>query len=113
MSKLFRGNVSIVTGFDKSGTEDIRLKKDVEGAFNSENATELLVKANELSKKHKLPLNTWSFYFPIKAKNGQAKQMEPVLLADKFGKPKLTMLPPLANRDLHGRAPKSKTRKLA
>jgi len=104
MSKLFRGNVSIVTGFDKSGTEDIRLKKDVEGAFNSENATELLAKANELSKKHKLPLNTWSFYFPVKSKNA-----EPVLLSDKFGKPKLTMLPPMASKSL----PKSKTRKLA
>ena len=105
MSKLFRGNVSIVTGFDKSGTEDIRLKKDVEGAFNSENATELLAKANELSKKHKLPLNTWSFYFPV----GQKKNLEPVLLADKFGKPKLTMLPPMASKP----AAKSKTRVLA
>ena len=104
MSKLFRGNVSIVTGFDKAGTEDIRLKKDVEGAFNSENATELLAKANELSKKHKLPLNTWSFYFPVKLKNA-----EPVLLSDKFGKPKLTMLPPMASKS----SPKSKTRKLA
>ena len=105
MSKLFRGNVSIVNGFDKAGTEDIRLKKDIEGAFNSENVTELLAKANELSKKLKLPLNTWSFYFPV----GQKKNLEPVLLADKFGKPKLTMLPPMASKP----ATKSKTRKLA
>jgi len=105
MSKLFRGNVSIVNGFDKAGTEDIRLKKDVDGAFNSENASELLAKANELSKKLKLPLNTWSFYFPV----GQKKNLEPVLLADKFGKPKLTMLPPMASKP----ASKSKTRKLA
>lgn len=105
MSKLFRGNVSIVNGFDKAGTEDIRLKKDIEGAFNSENVTELLAKANELSKKLGLPLNTWSFYFPV----GQKKNLEPVLLADKFGKPKLTMLPPMASKP----AAKSKTRKLA
>ena len=105
MSKLFRGNVSIVTGFDKAGTEDIRLKKDIEGAFNSENCVELLAKANELSKKLGLPLNTWSFYFPV----GQKKNLEPVLLADKFGKPKLTMLPPMASKP----AAKSKTRKLA
>ena len=105
MSKLFRGNVSIVNGFDKAGTEDIRLKKDIEGAFNSENVTELLAKANELSKKLGLPLNTWSFYFPV----GQKKNLEPVLLADKFGKPKLTMLPPMASKS----SPKSKTRKLA
>jgi len=104
MSKLFRGNVSIVTGFTKAGTEDIRLTKDIEGAFNSENASELLAKANELSKKEKLPLNTWSFYFPEKVKNA-----EPVLLADKFGKPKLTMLPPMAKKS----STKSKTRKLA
>lgn len=104
MSKLFRGNVSIVTGFTKAGTEDIRLTKDIEGAFNSENATELLAKATELSKSEKLPLNTWSFYFPVKSKNA-----EPVLLSDKFGKPKLTMLPPMASKS----SPKSKTRKLA
>ena len=104
MSKLFRGNVSIVTGFTKAGTEDIRLTKDIEGAFNSENATELLAKATELSKSEKLPLNTWSFYFPVKSKNA-----EPVLLTDKFGKPKLTMLPPMASKS----SPKSKTRKLA
>ena len=104
MSKLYKGNVSIVTGFTKAGTEDIRLTKDIEGAFNSENASELLAKANELSKKHKLPLNTWSFYFPVKSKNA-----EPVLLTDKFGKPKLTMLPPMASKS----SPKSKTRKLA
>jgi len=110
MSKLYKGNVSIVTGFakPKDGSdkliEDIRLKKDVEGAFNSENAAELLAKANELSKKHKLPLNTWSFYFPVKSKNA-----EPVLLADKFGKPKLTMLPPMTSKP----ASKGKTRKLA
>ena len=104
MSKLFRGNVSIVTGFTKAGTEDIRLTKDIEGAFNSENATELLAKATELSKSEKLPLNTWSFYFPAKVKNA-----EPVLFADKFGKPKLTMLPPMASKS----SPKSKTRKLA
>ena len=111
MSKLFRGNVSIVTGFTKDGTEDIRLKKDVDGAFNSENASELLAKANELSIKHKLPLNTWSFYFPLDRSKHAAAQgaLEPVLLADKFGKPKLTVLPPMAKKS----ANKSKTRKLA
>ena len=111
MSKLYKGNVSIVTGFakPKDGSdkliEDIRLAKDIDGAFNSENASELLAKANELSKSEKLPLNTWSFYFPV----GQKKNLEPVLLADKFGKPKLTMLPPMASKP----ASKSKTRKLA
>jgi len=111
MSKLYKGNVSIVTGFakPKDGSdkliEDIRLTKDVDGAFNSENASELLAKANELSKSEKLPLNTWSFYFPV----GQKKGLEPVLLADKFGKPKLTMLPPMSKKPTS----KSKTRKLA
>ena len=81
-----------------------KLYKGNEGAFNSENASELRAKAQELSKSEKLPLNTWSFYFPAKVKNA-----EPVLLADKFGKPKLTMLPPMASKS----APKSKTRKLA
>ena len=112
MSKLFRGNVSIVTGFTKDGTEDIRLKKDVDGVFNSENASELLAKANELSKKHKLPLNTWSFYFPLDRSKHAAAQgaLEPVLLADKFGKPKLTMLPPMKSKST---TTKSKKRKLA
>ena len=116
MGKLYRGNVSFVTGFDKKGRKDIRLKKDVEGAFNSENVSDMLAKADELSKKHRLPLNTWSFYFPIgrtytvKEKGEDVeKPLEPVLLADKFGKPKLTMLKPMASRP----TPKGKTEKLA
>lgn len=105
MSKLFKGNVSITTGYTKTGTEDIRLTKDVDGAYNSENAKELLAKALECSKKEKLELNTWSFYFPL----GTAKELEPVLLADKFGKPKLTMLPPQKEKQTNTR----KSRKLA
>ena len=105
MSKLYKGNVSLVTGFTK-GAEDIRLKKDIDGAFNSENASELLVKANEFSKKLQLPLNTWSFWFPL----GQKKGLQPVLISDKFGKPKLTMLPPMKEGKS---ASASKSRKLA
>ena len=98
MSKLFKGNVSIVTSWSKpkdggAPEETIKLVKDVDGAFNSENAHEILEKALECSTKEKLKLNTWSFYFPLGVDEKQEK-LQTVLLADKFGKPKLTQLPP-------------------
>ena len=86
MSKLYKGNVtlglhyeSVVVSpaeYDDNGivvkpavtdvvAKDLRLKADPNGAFNSENASELLVKADEASKKYKVPLNTWSFWFPL------------------------------------------------
>ena len=120
MSKLFKGNVSITTTWSKPRTdiaggviepavETIKLVKDVDGAFNSENAHEILEKALECSTKEKLKLNTWSFYFPLGVDEKQEK-LQSVLLSDKFGKPKLTQLPP---RNTGSDNPNRKSRKLA
>jgi hypothetical protein len=104
MTKIYKGNVSIVTSWSKPkqdvagfviepAEETIRLVKDVDGAFNSENAHEILEKALECSTKEKLKLNTWSFFFPLGIDEKQEK-LQTILLSDKFGKPKLTQLPP-------------------
>ena len=126
MSKLYKGNVAIglyykevvvkspiiddygrtiEEGVTKIVPEDLRLKADPNGSFNSENAAELLVKADELAKKHKVPLNTWSFWFPL----GRKKGLVPCLLAAKWGKPKLVLLKPLPQKG----TPKSKFKPLA
>tara|TARA_R100000995_G_scaffold84591_1_gene63796 strand:+ start:217 stop:573 length:357 start_codon:yes stop_codon:yes gene_type:complete len=106
MSKLFKGNVSIVDGKRKDGTLDIRLEGDANGAFNSENASDLLVKAIELSKAEKLPLNTWHFYVPPEKRVIKASDLKlvadgkynAVLQADFYGKPKINLLPPQAGK---------------
>ena len=115
MSKLYKGNVTlglhrepvvvvpaefgpdgfpVVPAVTKQVAKDLRLKADPNGAFNSENASELLAKADEAAKKYKVPLNTWSFWFPL----GRKKGLVPCLLAAKWGKPKLVLLKPLAKK---------------
>ena len=126
MSKLYKGNVTLglhrepvvvvpakhgLDGFPveaavtKLVAKDLRLKADPNGAFNSENVSELLAKADEASKKYKVPLNTWSFWFPL----GRKKGLVPVLTAAKWGKPKLVLLKPLPQKG----TPKSKFEPLA
>jgi len=106
MSKIFKGNVSIVDGKCKDGTLDIRLEKDADGVFNSENAYELLEKVLECSTKEKLPLNTWNFYVPPEKRVIKASDLKlvadgkynAVLRADLYGKPQINLLPPLAGK---------------
>lgn len=106
MSKLYKGNVGIKTSQSKDGNKTLRLQSNVEGVFNSENAGDLFAKALEVSKTHKLALNSWSFYHApdkraIKASDAKAVKdgaLVPVLQADKFGKPRLTLLPPMAKK---------------
>ena len=126
MSKLYKGNVTLGLHYEsvvvapaeyddnsivvkpaetKLVAKDLRLKADPNGAFNSENASELLVKADELAKKHKVPLSNWSFWFPL----GRKKGLVPCLLAAKWGKPKLVLLKPLPQKG----TPKSKFEPLA
>ena len=95
MSKLYKGNVTLgIHRDDNDVAVDLRLKADPNGAFNSENASELLAKADEVSKAQGLPLNTWSFWFPL----GRKKGLVPCLLAAKWGKPKLVLLKPLPQK---------------
>ena len=102
MGKLFEGNVKI----QLSGKGDLRLKKDPNGVFNKDNASELYAKALELEGQHKalckkynvkpadVALHSYSFFFPL----GRKKDLVPVLGTDKFGNPRLTLLPPLAKK---------------
>ena len=85
-SKIFKGRVSII----KNTKGEIALKCDDEGSFDASNATECHLKMQELSKKHKAPIHKWSLYV---ADGGT----EPVLLTDSWGKPRMTLLAPLAD----------------
>jgi|TARA_R100001530_G_scaffold79476_2_gene55421 hypothetical protein len=101
MSKIYKGNVGIGGGIHK-GTKVIKLKKHADGAFNSENAKELLVKALELSKAKKEPLFNYSFYVPSEKRTIESSDLklvdegkfEPVLHADQFGHPALRLMEP-------------------
>lgn len=101
MSKVFKGNVGIGGGTHK-GTKVTKLKKSVDGAFNSENARELLVKAFELSKAKNVPLFCYSFYIPSEKRVIEPSDLklidegkfEPVLQADQWGNPSLRLMEP-------------------
>lgn len=98
---IYKGNIGIAGGTHK-GTKVVKLIKNVEGVFNSENAYEILVKALEISKAKKLPLYTWSFYVPSKDRIIQQSDLKlvddgilnPVLQADRFGNPALRLMKP-------------------
>jgi hypothetical protein len=96
-AKTFEGSVSIV----KNTKGEIALKRDPEGKFNSENATECYAKLTELSKKLKASVNKYSLFI---ADGGT----EPVLLSNRFGNPYIALLP---KRD--GQAKRSAVTKLA
>ena len=106
MSKLYKGNVGIKTSKSNDGNKTLRLQSNVEGVFNSENAGDLFAKALEVSKTHKLDLNSWSFWNPVAGRAIKATDAKvvkdgtlvPVLQADRFGKPRLTLLPPMAKK---------------
>ena len=80
-AKTFEGNVSIV----KNTKGEIALKRDPEGVFNADNASECHAKMKELSKKLKAPVNKYSLFV---VENGT----EPVLLANRYGNPYIALL---------------------
>lgn len=82
MSKVFDGKVSILP----KGDDEMELVKDEEGNFSAENAAELYAKMQEIAKKKKLKIHKWSL---METKGGT----EPVLLANRWGKPYLAILP--------------------
>lgn len=97
-SRIFEGRVSIV----KNTKGEIALKRDPEGAFDATKAAECHAKMQELSKKLKAPINKWSLFV---ADGGK----DVVLMADRYGNPRITLLPPLAD----GGKAKAKIVKLA
>lgn len=97
MSRIFEGNVSLVA----NTKGEVALKRDASGKWNATNAKELYAKALEISKAKKLPLHKWSFF---KAEGGT----DVLLMADRYGNPRITILPPKAEG-----ASKTKVVKLA
>jgi len=101
MSKKFKGNVGIGIGTHK-GAKVIKIKRNVDGAFNSENAKELLVKAFEQSKAKNVPLFCYSFYIPSEERVIEQSDLklidegkfDPVLQADQWGNPALRLMEP-------------------
>lgn len=81
-SKTFEGKVSLV--MNTKG--EIALKRDPEGAWDASTAQALHVKMQELAKKHKAAVNSYSLFT---AEGGT----EPVLLANRYGNPYLALLP--------------------
>ena len=88
MSKVFRGTVSVV----QNTKGEIALKRDVDGNFSADNAVECHGKMLEFAKKLKAPLNKWSYWVP---EGVDLKTAVPVLMADRFGNPRITMLAPV------------------
>ena len=85
-AKTFDGNVSIV--LNTKG--EIALKKDAEGRFNAENASECYQTITKLAKARKATINKYSLFM---VENGT----EPVLLANRYGNPYLALLPKRAD----------------
>ena len=95
MSRIFEGNVSIVA----NTKGEVALKRDPNGAWNSSNATKLWHKCLEISTKKKMPLHKWSFF---KADGGT----DVLLMADRYGNPRITILPPKAEGQAKSRVTK-------
>lgn len=95
-SRIFEGNVSVV--LNTKG--EIALKRDPAGSWNADNAEALAKKMVELSKKHKTTIHKWSYFV---ADGGK----DVLLMADRYGNPRITVLPPQADK------PKAKMTKLA
>ena len=87
MSRIFEGNVSVY----ENTKGEIALKRDAEGAWNADNASQLYAKCLELSKRLKKPLYKWSFF---KAEGGT----DALLMADRYGNPRITILPPQSDK---------------
>ena len=102
MSKIFKGNVSVV----RNTKGEIALKKDVEGKFSADTIGELHAKVVSLSKELKADINKWSYWIP---EGVNVKTAVPVLMADRFGNPRITMLAPVTDQPVS----KGKVTKLA
>ena len=85
-SKTFEGNVSIV--LNTKG--EIALRKDTDGQFSAENASELHQMMQKLAKSRKASINKYSLFVT----DGGT---EPVLLANRYGNPYLALLPKRAD----------------
>jgi hypothetical protein len=85
MSRTFEGKVSLV----KNTNGEIALKRDVDGKWDATMAVALYERMQELSETMNAPLHKWSLFV---VDGG----VDAVLMADRYGNPRLTLLPPKA-----------------
>jgi len=100
MSRVFNGKVSIV--LNTKG--EIALKRDSEGRFSAENATEIYETMLKLAKARKATINKYSLF---RTESGKI----PVLLANRYGNPYIALLPEKAENGVS--VPKKTVTKLA
>lgn len=85
MSRTFEGKVSLV----KNTNGEIALKRDDAGKWDATQAVALMERMQELSKTMNAKIHKWS-YFEVEGGT------DAVLMADRYGNPRLTILPPKA-----------------
>jgi hypothetical protein len=73
----------------KNTNGEVALKRDLDGKWDATMAVALYERMQELSKTLNAPLHKWSLYV---VDGG----VDAVLMADRYGNPRLTLLPPKA-----------------
>ena len=80
MAKIYQGKVSVYSNSNKQ----LVVKADDAGKFDSNNTAELYTTMCELGKKHKME---------VRAYKPEQGGDTPVLMADRWGKPYIALLP--------------------
>lgn len=80
MAKIYQGKVSVFS----NSKDELVVKADSDGKFDMNNVAELYSTMLTLSKKHK---------FKVRVYKPEANGDTPVLMADRWGKPYVALLP--------------------
>lgn len=80
MAKIYKGNVSVYS----NSQNQLVVRPDPEGKFNYESVQELYETMVKLGKKHKMEVRVFK---------PEAGGDTPVLMADRWGKPYIALLP--------------------
>jgi hypothetical protein len=83
MAKIYQGKVSVFSNANKQ----LVVKPDVDGKFDQANVAELYSTMLTLGLKHKMDVRIF------KPETETAKCDTPVLMADRWGKPYIALLP--------------------
>jgi hypothetical protein len=83
MAKIYQGKVSVFS----NANNQLVVKPDVDGKFDQANVAELYSTMLTLGKKHKMDVRVF------KPETETAKCDTPVLMADRWGKPYIALLP--------------------
>lgn len=83
MAKIYQGQVSVFS----NANNQLVVKSDAEGKFSHANVAELYKTMLALGEKHKMEIRVF------KPENETANCDTPVLMADRWGKPYIALLP--------------------